>query len=80
MRLTVVCTLLFAPLAFADPASKSAKIEQLLAAMNIEAQQKEIERQAEELKTVKHVLACVLLGESVDPDDRQRLLLELGAF
>src|SRR5258708_5699631 len=51
MRLTVVCTLLFAPLAFADQASKSAKIEELLAAMNIEAQQKEMLGQIQQLVT-----------------------------
>src|SRR5258708_11142330 len=51
MRLTVVCTLLFAPLAFADQASKSAKIEQLLAAMNIEQQQKEMLGQMQQLVT-----------------------------
>src|SRR5260370_38999637 len=51
MRLTVVCTLLFAPLAFADQASKSAKIEQLLAAMNVEQQQKEMLSQIQQLVT-----------------------------
>jgi hypothetical protein len=51
MRLTVVCTLLFAPLAFADQASKNAKIEELLAAMNIEAQQKEMLGQIQQLVT-----------------------------
>ncbi len=51
MRLTVVCTLLFAPLAFADQASKSAKIEQLLAAMNVEQQQKEMLGQIQQLVT-----------------------------
>jgi uncharacterized protein len=42
MKLTLICALLLAPAAFADQASKDAKIEQLLAAMNIEQQQKQM--------------------------------------
>jgi hypothetical protein len=49
MKLTAVCALLLTPLAFADQASKDAKIEQLFQAMNIEAQQKQMLAQMQQM-------------------------------
>jgi hypothetical protein len=51
MKLTAVCALLLAPLAFADQASKDAKIDQLFQAMNIEAQQKQMLAQMQQMVT-----------------------------
>lgn len=42
MKLLFTCALILAPLAFADEATKSAKIDQLVTVMNIEEQQKQM--------------------------------------
>src|SRR6266481_7337138 len=49
MKLTAICVLLIAPLAFSQPASKDAKIDQLFKSMNIEAQQKQMLGQMQQM-------------------------------
>ena len=49
MKRILYCALLLAPLAFADEASKLAKIDQLFTAMNVEAQQKAVLAQMQQM-------------------------------
>jgi len=49
MKLTAICALLLTPLAFAQLSSKDAKIDQLFKAMNIEAQQKQMLAQMQQM-------------------------------
>src|SRR5713226_5803030 len=77
MRLTVVCTLLFAPLALADQASKSAKIEQLLAAMNIEQQQKEMLGQIQQLVTSQVKSQMPSQADAAKMEDLQKKMFAL---
>jgi uncharacterized protein len=77
LKLTVICTLLFAPLAFADQASKSAKIEQLLAAMNVEQQQKEMLGQIQQLVTSQVKSQMPSQADAAKIEDLQKKMFAL---
>jgi uncharacterized protein len=77
MRLTLVCALLLAPAAFADQASKNAKIEQLLTAMNIEQQQKQTLDQIQQLVLGQVKSQMPSQGDAAKVEDLQKKMFAL---
>jgi hypothetical protein len=77
MRLAAVCTLLLTPLAFADQASKDAKIDQLFQAMNIEAQQKQMLAQMQQMVTSQVKSQLPSEADKAKAEDLQKKMFAL---
>ena len=84
MKFAVICALLCSPFACADDASKAAKVEQLLAAMNVEQQQKEMMDQMSQM-VIAQVKEQMSRQGNVSPaemskmEDKQKRLFALIA-
>jgi len=77
MRLAAVCSLLLTPLAFADQASKDAKIDQLFQAMNIEAQQKQMLAQMQQMVTSQVKSQLPSEADKAKAEDLQKKMFAL---
>ena len=82
MKYIVICALVLAPMACADEAAKTAKIEQLLTLMNVAQQQKEMMAQMSQMVTaqIKQQIAQqgkVSQAEMAKMEDRQKRLFAL---
>jgi hypothetical protein len=82
MKFALICALIAAPLACADETTKSAKVEELLVAMNVEQQQKEMMDQMSQMviQQVKSEMAKegnISPAEIAKMEDRQTKLFAL---
>lgn len=77
MKRTIVFALILAPLALADQASKIAKIEQLFVAMNVEAQQKQVMAQMQQMVMAQVKAQLPSAGDQAKAEEMQKKLFAL---
>jgi len=79
MKRTLVFALLLAPVALADPASKAAKIDQLFVAMNVEAQQKQVMAQMQQMVMAQVKAQIPSAGDQAKAEELQKKMFALIA-